>query len=765
MISSMKMEMSGFILKGIAFDQNDQCVLKFFAKSKDQNFQIIIDNYENYFYVESDKASSLKTIDGKFVEKINVKSLKQKKIFKENLDSAQKRTYEFDIRPVERFLMDNRLYGAVKIIGEAKNINGNLVFRNPQISPGESYPDFKIYSFDIETGKNGQVLSIAYHCFSNNFEEGKAYIVSKQKVEVENLVVASFETELEMLKTFMNEIIQIDPDLIIGWNVIGFDLKYLYERCEKLNLKFNISRDQFETRMFQNPRGDWSIDIPGRVVIDGPWALKTNFFSFESFKLNEVAKNLLGETKDIDEDEVFDKWGEIERRYREDQAALIKYNFKDSLLVSQIFNKTKLIDLFINRSFISGMLMERIGGSTAAFDHFFLPDFHLHGFVAPNVIDVEWDKEAKGGFVLNPKVGIHENVLVLDFKSLYPTLIRTFYIDPLSRLKSDVETVITPMGFKFSKTENILPKKIEYLLEQRSKAKKEKNDNLSMAIKILMNSFYGVMGSSGCRFYHSDLPDAITGTGQWFLKTTIEFLESLGLEILYGDTDSIFVKLEKLDNLFINGREIVTKVNHFLTNKLKNEYQVDSFMEIQFDKAFKKLILTSTRSQDEGAKKRYAGLVIKENNLDGEIVMTGMEFVRSDWSKLAKNFQYEIVKKVFSGISVKEFILETIKDLESGKLNDQLVLKKRLTKPLEEYVKNIPPHVKALKMLKEKTGIVKNRAEYVMTLRGPFPVELQPKDIDYNYYIEKQLAPVANSILNLIGEDFNQLRNDQLSLF
>jgi DNA polymerase-2 len=142
-----------------------------------------------------------------------------------------------------------------------------------------------------------------------------------------------------------------------------------------------------------------------------------------------------------------------------------------------------------------------------------------------------------------------------------------------------------------------------------------------------------------------------------------------------------------------------------------------------------------------------------------------MEFVRSDWSLLAKKFQYEIVRRVFYGENVKEYIELTIKDLEAGKLNDQLVLRKRLTKPIEEYVKNIPPHVKALRLLKEKLGIVKNRAEYVMTSRGAVPIELEHQDIDYDYYIEKQLMPVAQTILVLIGEDFNQFRNKQLSLF
>jgi DNA polymerase-2 len=252
--------------------------------------------------------------------------------------------------------------------------------------------------------------------------------------------------------------------------------------------------------MYQNARGEWTMNLEGRVVIDGPWALKSNFFSFESYKLNNVAKIILGEGKDIDEDEVHDKWDEIERRFREDKLSLAKYNLKDAELVIAILEKTKIVNLLLNRSLISGLLLDRVGGSTAAFDHFYLPALHQFGYVAPNVADVYWMRQAKGGFVLNPKVGLHENVLVMDFKSLYPTIIQTFLIDPLSRAERASNPLLTPVELKFSRDHHILPGKIAELLERRAEAKTQNNSNLSQAIKILMNSFYGVMGSSGCRF-------------------------------------------------------------------------------------------------------------------------------------------------------------------------------------------------------------------------------------------------------------------------
>jgi len=660
--------------------------------------------------------------------------------------------------------MDHNIFAQINISGSSYIKDGLLTFENPKITPGHFYPEYKIMSFDIETGKDGKLLSLAYSFRSKALNEDRA-IVLGQGMETPDVKFAMKEQGI--LDFFQTAVKRLDPDIFTGWNVIGFDFHFLDKKSKELKCPIALGRNNRPLDMFQSARGEWHVKLEGRVVIDGPWSMKMNFFSFESFKLNHVAKELLGSGKDIDEDETFDKWGEIERRFREDKMALARYNVMDAALVLDIFEKTKLIDLMMTRSFISGMLIERVGGSTASFDHFYLPALHDAGVVAPNVEDIGWAKQSKGGFVLNPKVGIHPNVLVMDFKSLYPTVIQTFLIDPLSRFYRSENPLKTPVGLTFSRTQHILPGKIAELLERRSEAKKSKNANLSQAVKILMNSFYGVMGSSGCRFYQEDLPDGITGSGQWILKTVIEYLENRGFAVLYGDTDSLFVQLPTIDDYDGQAKKLVTEVNTFLTEKLKVDFDVESKLEIQYDKFFQTLILTSVRGNEEGAKKRYAGLSIK--NVDGkkveEMVLTGMEYVRSDWSLLARNFQYELIRRVFYGEDVQGYIDETLKKLDRKELDDQLVLSKRLSKPIDEYVKNVPPHARAAKLLYEQLGIVKKRPQYVMTLRGAIPIELPHADIDYDYYLDRQIAPIADSILGLFGKSFEEMRGPQLSLF
>jgi DNA polymerase-2 len=760
----MQTQIEAFILKGSAFDFNNRTVIKLYGQSNQGSFLVTINQFQNYFFVESKNPTLLKSLDGYWVEKVFCATQENLKMKCQEFTALGLKTFESDIRPLERFLMDNNIFAQIDISGKSFIKDGILCFENPEIVPGHFYPDYKIISFDIETGKDGKLLSLAYSFRSKTQNEDRCIVLGKGLPTEE---VEFTEKQEGILDYFQKATKRLDPDIITGWNVIGFDFLFLEKKARELNFPLTLGRNNKALDMFQTSRGEWHVKIEGRVVIDGPWYMKMNFFSFESYKLNNVAKVLLGSGKDIDEDEEFDKWGEIERRFREDKLSLAKYNIKDATLVLDIFEKIKLLDLLVTRSFISGMLLERVGGSTMAFDHFYLPPLHDAGIVAPNVEDVGWVKQAKGGFVLNPVVGIHPNVLVMDFKSLYPTVIQTFLIDPLSRFYNNASPLTTPVGLRFSRTNHILPKKIAELLERRSQAKKEKNTNLSQAVKILMNSFYGVMGSSGCRFYQEDLPDGITGTGQWILKTVIEYLEHRGFSVLYGDTDSLFVQLPSIEDYDGQAVKLVKEVNNFLTDKLHNDFNVESKLEIQYDKFFQTLILTSTRGNEEGAKKRYAGLSIK--NVDGkvveEIVLTGMEYVRSDWSLLARNFQYELVRRVFKGEDIQGYIDITLKKLEQKELDNQLVLSKRLSKPLEEYIKNIPPHARAAKMLFEKQGILKKKPQYVMTMRGAIPIELPHDDIDYDYYLDRQLAPVADSILGLFGKSFKEIRDRQLSLF
>jgi DNA polymerase-2 len=760
----MQTQIEAFIFKGSSFDYNNLTIIKLYGQSNQGSFLVTINQFQNYFFVESKQPTSFKSLDGYWVEKVECSTQEDLKNKSLAFASQGLRIFESDIKPLERYLMDNNIFAQINIDGHGVMKDGLLTFDNPKITPGNYYPRYKIMSFDIETGKDGRLLSLAYSFRSNELNEDRTVVLG-QGVDTPDVKFSMKEQGL--LDFFQLAVKRLDPDIFTGWNVIGFDFHFLDRKSKELKFPIVLGRNNRPLDMFQSARGEWHVRLEGRVVIDGPWSMKMNFFSFESFKLNHVAKELLGAGKDIDEDETFDKWGEIERRFREDKMALARYNVMDATLVLDIFEKTKLIDLMLTRSFISGMLIERVGGSTASFDHFYLPPLHDAGVVAPNVEDVGWARQAKGGFVLNPKVGIHPNVLVMDFKSLYPTVIQTFFIDPLSRFQRDVNPLTSPVGLKFSRTNHILPGKIAELLDRRSEAKKSQNTNLSQAVKILMNSFYGVMGSSGCRFYQEDLPDGITGSGQWILKTVIEYLEQRSITVLYGDTDSLFVQLPTIEDYDGQAKKLVGEVNNFLTGKLKKDFDADSKLEIQYDKFFQTLILTSARGNEEGAKKRYAGLAIK--NIDGkkveEMVLTGMEYVRSDWSLLARNFQYELIRRVFYGEDVQEYIDETLKKLDKKELDDQLVLSKRLSKPLDEYVKNIPPHARAAKLLYDQLGILKKRPQYVMTLRGAIPIELPHADIDYDYYLDRQLAPIADSILGLFGKSFEEMRGPQLSLF
>jgi DNA polymerase-2 len=297
---------------------------------------------------------------------------------------------------------------------------------------------------------------------------------------------------------------------------------------------------------------------------------------------------------------------------------------------------------------------------------------------------------------------------------------------------------------------------------QRTYAKKNKDIYLSQAIKILMNSFYGVMGSYGCRFYHPDLPNAITSTGQWLLLGSKEFLEKKGYKVLYGDTDSLFVKIkeEEAVNPELNGGLIAKDLNLYWKEKLKIDFNVESYLEIEYEKFYRKFVLTQSRGSESGAKKRYAGLLIENGNQKIEFV--GMESVRSDWTRLAKDFQLELYDRIFNGKEIENWIVDLVVSLKQGKMNDKLVYRKRLRKDVDDYVKNVPPQVKAARMLDDKSNIVK----YVITKKGPVPIGLNPTDIDYNHYIEKQLRPVADSILVLEGTSFTTIiSSQQLNMF
>ena len=674
----------------------------------------------------------------------------------EYLNSNNIRTYESDINPTRRFLMERGINAQIKIEGNYFMENGVLIFQNPKISPALYSPKLSFASLDIETNSaDNSLYSYAIHYKSNEIERKLVRIIGEEDKQLESYVYQC-SSEKQLLEYFIGDIRKFDPDIIIGWNVIGFDLKILEERAKHNGIRFIIGRDNTLSKIILRSKNRYFPRITGRIVLDGPMTLRSAFYTFEDFKLESVAQELLGRGKTIQSN--MNKVEEINYLFANDKSKLAEYNLTDAELVTEIFEKVGIFDQLLTRSKLSGLYLDQLGQMTAAFDHFYLPRIHKKGFVAPNVKDITETAHSAGGFVFDPKPGLYENVFVLDFKSLYPSIIQTFKVDPLSRLLANGNSINTPVGIKFSKERYILPDFISELMKHREHAKKQNDKYLSQAIKILMNSFYGVMGSYGCRFYHPNLPDAITGTGQWLLKESKLFLEDEYTKVIYGDTDSLFIHFSShFSEPEIIGKSISQKLNDYWKKRIEADFNLESFLEIEFEKYYRKLVLTSMRGREGGAKKRYAGFI----GID-DIEFVGMEYVRSDWTKLAKKFQHDLYLKIFNDQDYEDWIKSFVNDLLEGRLNDDLVYKKRLRKSPEQYTKSSPPHVKAARMINQDRGTV----NYLITKRGPVPLELNPVDFDYQHYIEKQLKPIADSVLMLFGESFDSIvSSTQLDLF
>ena len=290
-----------------------------------------------------------------------------------------------------------------------------------------------------------------------------------------------------------------------------------------------------------------------------------------------------------------------------------------------------------------------------------------------------------------------------------------------------------------------------------------------------MNAFYGVLGSTGCRFFDPRLASSITMRGHEIMRKTRQLIEAQGYDVIYGDTDSTFVWLRHAHSeadATRTGKQLVEHVNAWWKNELRERFRLDSALELQFERHYSRFLMPTVRGTEEGSKKRYAGLSLAKDGSE-EVVFKGLETVRTDWTPLAQAFQRELYRRIFQREPYVEYIRDYVRRTLNGEMDDQLVYRKRLRRPLVEYQRNVPPHVRAARVADEF-----NRAKgrplqyqnggwisYVMTTAGPEPLETLSSPLDYAFYVSRQLQPVADAILPFLREDFDTLMSGQQSLF
>jgi DNA polymerase II len=701
------------------------------------------------------------TLDGRPVCRVEVSEPADAPLLRDRLTRAGIGCHEADVRFAMRYLIDRGVRGALAIEGTPREEGGLVVFDDPEVASADWTPALRALSIDIETDPQARrLLSIALHgCGASRV------LLWSKPGDAPPPDAEAFPTERELLQAFVRAVRELDPDVITGWNVIDFDLAVLLRVAWRVGVTLELGHGAGGLRLRTDggPRGQQQAAVPGRVVLDGIRLLRGAFIRMEDFGLDAVAKTVLGEGKTIDGARHTGKERALEvlRLYREDRARFVLYNRTDARLALEILERLRVLELAVERSLLTGMPLDRVGSSIAAFDFRYLAELGARGVVAPSVGTSETAGEPQtGGYVMEPLPGLHQQVAVLDFRSLYPTVIRTFQIDPLNLRRDGVraDDLVAPNGAAFARARGILPGLLDDLMPRREEARRAGDRVKSHAIKILMNSFYGVLGTPACRFYDPRLANAITGFGQELLLWCRARIEAEGRRVLYGDTDSLFVETGATDAAGARARaaRLTEDLNRELSRHVQERWGVTSRLDLVFDRLYLKLFLPAMRGGTGGARKRYVGL-----QDDGEVAFTGMEAVRGDWTALAREVQRALYARLFADEPVEAYLHGVVADLRAGRLDDQLVYRKALRREAASYTATTPPHVAAARKMDRRT---RGRIAYVITTDGPEPADARAHPLDHEHYVQKQIRAVAEPVLALLGLEFARVVGDERQL-
>ncbi len=664
--------------------------------------------------------------------------------------------YQYSLGFTESFLLENKIYEP-----------GWIEIKNGKINPVrvDEKPDLKVIAFDIEvTVDDGREKIIMISYFGKNFKKVTTYRKKGKYPPFVKIV----KDEKELLEDFRETIKEEDPDIILTYNGDAFDFPMIRERAREYKVKIDVGRGGEEFKFVRRGRSSAAY-IAGRAHID-LFLFINNILSpnleTEVLTLNAVSAELLGDKKiDMDFQELLESW-----RKKKDLQKLAFYCLKDSELTFRLYDV--LFPQILELSKVTGQLLFDVSRMTYSqlVESYLTKRAYSIGEIIPN--QPKFDEILKrkrftylGGYVREPIGGIHENIAILDFRSLYPSIIATFNISPetlnCSCCKNDSYKVPGRNLWFCKKKKGFVSSVIRDLLEERWQIKKKmksvKEDSLEYhlldtrqnVIKIIANATYGYFGFPASKWYCRECAESAAAWGRELIKKVIEE-GSKEFIVIYGDTDSAFLKSKE-------GREksFEKDIEKFL-EKINKSFP--GIIELNLQGFYRRGIFIPKGLIKGTAKKRYA-LLDKE----GKILVRGLETVRKDWCNLAKDLQRKVLEFVLREEDIegaKKYTKEVIEALKRGKVElKDLIIYEQLTKPIEQY-KSLSPHLACAKKMKEKGEEVKPGTiiMFVISKKGEtisdkaIPVEWATlSDIDTNYYIYHQLIPAALRVLSVFG--------------
>lgn len=783
------------ILIDVNYENKDEQLLSLYIKTSEAGFiKVYYRGFEPYFYALPNDLENAKKITHPMIKRIEVveKFLNNKiqKLIKIICFSPKEvpkvrdliknhpnidKTYEYDIPFVKRFLIDNHLIplGTIKFEKDGDYIK---IIE----SSYESKPEFNSIAFDIETyNKSGASNPKSDPIVMLSHSNGKKAKVMTFK-QVNLPFVNSYADEKSMIKGFLDFVKKEDAEILAGYNSDQFDLPYLRERSASLKTSFSIGREGGTVKLSNRANGTIS-EVDGRIHLDlykFAFFLQTiGYINPPRLTLDDVYYSLTGKHKyDFDKSKIHAAWDGDETQLKE----LAKYSQTDAEITYDLLQM--FIPLLIELSKTSKLSIFDVCRSTTGqmAENLLIHKAFSEGVVIPNKPRIfeaaeRSEKRFIGAFVKLPEPGFYENIAVVDFRSLYPSIIISYNIDPSTiDCECCLDAPKTPNGHHFcQKKQGLLPKVLDSLIKKRAEIKEKMKslkkesydykelDAKQLSLKIVSNSYYGLLGFSNSRFYSYDCGSTVTALGRHYIHESIEKAEKEGFNVLYADTDSLFLLM---------GKKTKQNVYEFL-KKINSE--LPGVMELSLEGFYKSGVFVSKRTEAKGAKKKYA--LLDENGKTVKI--RGFELVRRDWSAIAKETQQKVLDIILKEGNVQKaanYVQKIIDELKNKKTPiEKLVIFTQLTKELKDY-EVISPEVSAAKKAVEK-GIAMNAGsvvDYIITEQGTSISEKAElakfaKDYDSNYYINHQVLPAVLKILGALGYSESDLKTGkkQTSLF
>lgn len=801
-------------MKGILLDveheeEEGKFVIKLYIRGESEVFVAVDESFSHYFYVTADdpektarRISELAIIEKdericpKKVEVVKafrlgkeVKAIKVILFLPKHLTALRhairelpgvKEIYEYDISPSRRYLIDSGLspMGGVEVNGRVEEKSGvkTVFLAAPPKKVDLPLPDLNIMSFDIEVynpvgsprPEKDPILMIS---MADNHGLRKV-ITWKEATGLSFVDVV--RSEREMMEKFMEIVKERNVDILLGYNTDFFDFPYLIERAKQLKLKFSLGR---EGGGLEIRRRKFATATRVKSIVHVDLFATINFLAtigtirLIHYTLEDVYRHMFGREKpDFEFTRFVEAWEKGGKLWRE----LLEYSLSDAVATLEI--GAEVLPLFIEFSKVVGQTLFDVSRMSPGqlVEWLLISSAHKFGELVPaRPVGEEYEERAMetytGAYVLEPVKGLHENLVVFDFRSLYPSIIVTHNIDPSTLNCSCCRSSekVPELGYHFcQKKKGFIPITLEEILKERiglkeemKKHKKDTKEYLSLytkqwAFKIVANSFYGMLGYARARWYSKEAAESVTSYGRHYIHQSLKMAEEMGLKVIYGDTDSLHCKLDgksKEDVL-----EFLREINKRLPGAL--ELELEGFYP-------RGIYIT---------KKRYA-MIDKE----GRIIVKGLEFVRRDWAAIAKKTQEAVLRAILkegSREKAAEIIRETTRNIYEGKVELQdLIIYTQLKMPIESY-RSVGPHVIAAKRLRSAgreiepgmmIAYIEARGAGSISERA-FPVELfEGKSYDPDYYVNHQVLPAVMRIMEVLGyreEDLRFEREKQVGL-